>query len=103
VINLLQNSLEAIRDGNIQNGRVNIKSRLLTNNMIEVTVADNGPGIDASIADGIFHQFRTSKKTGMGIGLSLSRTIIKAHGGKLWADKTYRNGALFGFALPAIE
>jgi signal transduction histidine kinase len=83
VINLLQNSLEAIRDGNIVQGRVELKSRLLTNDMIEVTVADNGPGIEPSIADCIFHQFRTSKKTGMGIGLSLSRTIIEAHGGKL--------------------
>ncbi|MGB7930672.1 MAG: ATP-binding protein [Gammaproteobacteria bacterium] len=103
VINLLQNSQEAIRDGNIEEGRVDIKSRLLTNDIIEVTDADNGPGIEASIADGIFHQFRTSKKTGMGIGLSLSRSIIEAHGGKLWADKNYQNGALFGIVLPAIE
>jgi len=102
VINLLQNSLEAIQGGNIPNGRIAINSRLLTNDMIEVSIADNGPGIEASIADGIFHQFRTSKKTGMGIGLSLSRTIIEAHGGKLWADKTCQNGALFGFVLPAI-
>jgi len=101
VINLLQNSLEAIRDGNIPIGKVTINSRLLTNDMIEVTDADNGPGIEASIADGIFHQCRTSKKTGMGIGLSLSRTIIEADGGKLWVDKTYQNGALFGFVLPA--
>jgi two-component system, LuxR family, sensor kinase FixL len=102
LINLLQNSLEAIRDGNILKGRVAIKSCLLTNDMIEVTVTDNGPGIEASIADGIFHQFRTSKKTGMGIGLSLSRTIIEAHAGKLWVDNNYQNGALFGFVLPAI-
>jgi PAS domain S-box-containing protein len=102
LINLLKNSLEAIRDGNILEGRVSIHSRLLTNDMIEVTITDNGPGIEVSIADDIFHQFRTSKKSGMGIGLSLSRTIIEAHGGKLWVDKTYQHGALFGFVLPVI-
>lgn len=102
MINLLQNSLEAIRDGNIPHGRININSRILPNDMIEVTIADNGSGIEASIADSIFHQFQTSKKSGMGIGLSLSRTIIEAHGGKLWVDRAYQNGALFGFVLPAI-
>jgi|GEM_PF-873329 len=103
VINLLQNSLEAIRDGNIVEGRIDLKSGFQANEMIEVTVADNGPGIESSIADCIFHQFRTSKKTGMGIGLSLSRTIIEAHGGKLWVDRNFQNGALFGFVLPAIR
>ena len=67
--------------------------------MIEVTVADNGPGIDSSIFNKIFHQFQTSKKTGMGIGLSLSQTIIEAYGGKLWVDKDYQNGTLFRFVL----
>jgi two-component system sensor kinase FixL len=72
----------------------------LANNCAEVTVADNGPGIDASIIDVIFYPFQTSKKAGMGLGLSLSRSIIEAHGGKLWMDKSYRSGALFAFQLP---
>jgi PAS domain S-box-containing protein len=101
LVNLLRNSLDAIRDGNISEGRVVIKSTSLTNDMIEVTVTDNGPGIEPSISDKLFRQFQTTKKTGMGIGLSLSRTIIEAHGGKLWLDKYYQNGALFRFVLPA--
>jgi PAS domain S-box-containing protein len=99
LINLLQNSLDAIRDGNIMNGKVVITSCLKANDMIEVTVADNGPGIEPSIASRIFHQFQSSKKSGMGIGLSISRTIIETHGGKLWVDKNYPGGTLFGFVL----
>jgi two-component system sensor kinase FixL len=103
LINLLRNSLEAIRDGNILNGRVVIRYRILTNNMIEVSVADNGPGIESSIADRVFDQFQTSKKSGMGIGLSLSRTILETHGGKLWLDNNYQNGARFLFILPTTD
>jgi two-component system sensor kinase FixL len=71
--------------------------------MIQVSVTDNGPGIDATMADKIFDQFQTSKKAGMGIGLSLSRSIIEIHGGKLWLDKTHQNGAAFSFELPVVE
>jgi PAS domain S-box-containing protein len=100
LVNLLRNSLEAIVHDNISAGEIVVQTGLSANDMIEVTVADNGPGLDASIVDRLFEQFQTSKKTGMGIGLSLSRTIIEAHGGELWVDKNYRNGALFGFVLP---
>jgi PAS domain S-box-containing protein len=104
LVNLVWNSLEAIEQAKIANGRVVIQSRLLPNDMIEVTVTDNGPGIDSTMANKIFEQFQTSKETGMGIGLSLSRSIIEeVHGGKLWADKNHQNGALLGFELPVIE
>ena len=63
-------------------------------------MADNGPGIQAAMVGRIFEQFQTSKETGMGIGLSLSRTIIDVHGGRLWVDETYKDGASFGFELP---
>jgi len=86
-------------DRNITGGRGVRQTRLLPNNMIEVTVTDSGPGINTIMAGKIFDQFQTSKETGMGIGLSLSRTIIEVHGGKLWVDKDYQNGALFGFEL----
>jgi two-component system sensor kinase FixL len=66
-------------------------------------VTDNGPGINAATVNTIFDPFQTNKKTGMGIGLSLSRTIIEAHGGRLWVDKYYQNGALFGFELPVSK
>ncbi|MEA3241821.1 MAG: ATP-binding protein, partial [Pseudomonadota bacterium] len=103
LVNLVRNSLEAIGHAKITGGRVVIQTRLLPNDMIEVNVIDNGPGIDATMTGKIFDQFQTSKETGMGIGLSLSRTIIEAHGGKLWVDKDHQNGALFGFELPVSE
>ena len=102
LINLLQNSLQAIGKKKPQS-KIVIGTRLLDDRMLEVTVADNGPGIPPSIADTLFGQFKTSKSKGMGIGLSLSRTIIEAHGGTLWFDKNFKDGALFGFVLPTLD
>jgi two-component system sensor kinase FixL len=102
VINLLQNSLQAIGKNNPQ-GKIIIKTRLVDSHRIEVTVTDNGPGVPSALADTIFLQFQTSKKEGMGIGLSLSRTIIEAHGGTLWLDKEFKDGASFGFVLPTVD
>jgi two-component system sensor kinase FixL len=103
LVNVVRNSLEAIRNAGIPDGRVVIKTRLLEDGIAEVTIADNGPGLDAALAEKVFEPFQSGKKTGMGIGLSLSRTIIENHGGKLWVDKNYRNGALFGFKLPVVD
>ena len=103
LVNLVRNSLEALAHAEIAEGRIVIQTRLLPNDIIEVSVSDNGPGIDAAMAGKIFDQFQTSKEAGMGIGLSLSRSIIEAHGGKLWVDKNHQNGALFGFELPVNE
>jgi PAS domain S-box-containing protein len=100
LVNLVRNSMEALKHAKIVEGRVVIQTRLLPNDMIEVSVTDNGPGIDATMAGKIFDQFQTSKKTGMGLGLSLSRSIIEDHDGKLWMDENHQNGALFGFELP---
>jgi len=103
LINMIRNGLEAIGNAGITDGQIMVRSRILSNDSIEVTVADNGPGVKPAMVDAIFHPFQTSKKTGMGIGLSLSRTIIEAHSGRLWVDKDYQNGALFGFELPVSK
>ena len=103
LINMVRNSLEAIRNAKIAEGQIVLQSRMLSNELVKVTVTDNGPGINPAMADTLFHPFQTTKKTGMGIGLSLSRTIIETHGGKLWVDKDYENGALFAFELPVSK
>jgi PAS domain S-box-containing protein len=103
LVNLVRNSLEAFEHAEIAEGRVVIQTRLLPNDMIEVIVTDNGPGIDAAMAGKVFDQFQTSKEAGMGIGLSLSHSIIEAHGGRLWVDESHQNGASFGFTLPVSK
>ena len=100
---MVRNSLEAIRHAKITEGQIVLQSRSLSNELVKVTVADNGPGINPATVDTLFHPFQTTKKTGMGIGLSLSRTIIETLGGKLWVDKDYENGALFAFELPVSK
>jgi two-component system sensor kinase FixL len=77
--------------------------RQLPDETIETTVTDSGPGIDADMAGRMFNPFQTSRSSGMGMGLTISRSIIEAHGGKLWADVQRSNGALFGFNLPVCE
>jgi C4-dicarboxylate-specific signal transduction histidine kinase len=100
LLNLVRNSLEAILHSDTREGRVLLKTQLLPGGGVEVTVSDNGPGVDEEMIDTLFNPFQTSKGTGMGMGLSISRSIIEAHGGKLWVLKVPEDGAVFGFNLP---
>jgi signal transduction histidine kinase len=65
-----------------------------------VSVADSGPGLDRNSVDRLFNAFYTTKPHGLGMGLSISRSIIEAHGGRLWASANVPKGALFQFTLP---
>jgi two-component system sensor kinase FixL len=103
LINLIRNSIEAIRLEGIADGQVDIASRLTGDGMIEVCVADNGPGIDSSVSDALFEPYQTTKETGMGLGLSISRSIIESHNGKLWTDKRRQRGALFCMSIPVCD
>ena len=103
LVNLIRNSVEAIQSLRENDGKVTLTTRLSEDDFVEVTVADNGPGVEAGMAGKMFNPFQTSKASGMGMGLSISRTIIEAHGGELWADKNYQNGALFSFRLPVSD
>jgi two-component system sensor kinase FixL len=103
LLNLVRNSLEAIQNAGTREGRVSLKTHMLPGNLVEVTVCDNGPGVDGEMIDKLFNPFQTNKGTGMGMGLSISRSIIEAHGGKLWVAKVPANGAVFGFNLPLAD
>jgi PAS domain S-box-containing protein len=103
MINLIRNSIEAIRQAGISDGQVDVATRLAADGLVEVTVADNGPGIDPTVAGSLFEPYQTNKETGMGMGLSISRSIIEAHNGKLWADEQRQTGALFCMSIPVYD
>ena len=103
LVNLVMNSVEAIQGGQANGGSVIQVTSLSADDSIEVTVIDDGPGIDAGMIGKMFNPFQTSKPSGMGMGLSISRSIIEAHGGRIWVDEQHDNGALFGFSLPVAD
>jgi len=103
LLNLVRNSLEAIRHAGISDGRLEIRTRLLEDRSIQITVSDNGPGIPEGISNRIFEPFQTSKEYGMGMGLSIGRSIIKAHQGKIWLNENHGVDTTFHIRLPVIE
>ncbi|MFC6672261.1 PAS domain-containing sensor histidine kinase [Marinobacterium aestuariivivens] len=100
LLNLLRNAIEAYADCECPRRAVNIGSRH-RDGYIEVTVRDYGGGVDAQRLSRLFDAFYTSKPSGLGMGLAISRTIVESHGGQLWADSDGRSGTLFQFRLPA--
>jgi signal transduction histidine kinase len=68
-----------------------------------VAVRDSGPGLDPDNIERVFEPFYTTKSSGVGMGLSICRSIIDAHGGRLWADANKPKGAVFQFTLPSAE
>ena len=81
-----------------------ITTRSLDRNMVRVSTADTGPGLAEDVAKVLFQPFVTTKREGMGVGLSISRTIVEAHGGQIWAEPNPGGGTVFHFTLrTAIE
>ena len=100
LLNLIVNALEAMdaddegpKELLISTGKVEPSGAL-------VAVKDSGPGLEALMLERVFESFYTTKPTGFGLGLSICRSIIEAHGGRLWASKNQRRGATFQFTLP---
>jgi PAS domain S-box-containing protein len=101
VLNLLLNALEAM--GSTEAGaRELLISTEQDHRGVVVAVRDSGPGLDPSHLERVFDAFYTTKASGMGMGLSICRSIIEAHGGRLWAEANEPRGATFQFALPAV-
>ena len=98
LINLIKNALEAMEDNGAR-GKSLMISCAAEQAGIRFSVRDNGCGLPASV-DSIFEAFHTTKKTGLGLGLKISQTIIQAHGGRLWAEPNKGRGASFHFHLP---
>jgi PAS domain S-box-containing protein len=100
MLNLVMNSIEAMREIHDRPRELVIESSLGSESLV-VRVLDSGPGLQAEIGDHVFEPFVTTKPQGMGMGLSISRSIIEAHGGRLWVATHPQPGADFRFSLPA--
>jgi len=96
-LNLVRNAIEAM-DASPQKDLL-VSARAVDDGMAEVAVADTGPGISPEVAEQLFQPFITTKADGMGVGLSISRTIIEAHGGRIWVEDNPGGGAIFRFTL----
>ena len=101
LVNLIRNAIDAMMNSTPRN--LTIRTARSANHSVEVTVEDTGAGIDESIAPQLFQPFVTSKQSGMGIGLSICRTIVESHGGRIWFDAAGSGGTAFHFTLPTGE
>jgi two-component system sensor kinase FixL len=102
VLNLVRNAVDAMVEANSPRRELTIAIEPAEETMTRVRVADTGPGIAPAVADQLFQPFITTKRTGMGVGLSISRTIIEAHGGRIWATARKGGGTEFGFTLQRV-
>jgi two-component system sensor kinase FixL len=100
VLNLVRNAIEAMASSDRK--VVTIQSRSAEPDQVEIAVSDTGSGISEEIANDLFKPFVSTKASGMGVGLSICRTIVEAHGGRIRADPGRDGGAVFSFALPAV-
>jgi C4-dicarboxylate-specific signal transduction histidine kinase len=103
LINLVMNGIEAMASVDDRPRTLVIRSQPLEGDQVLVVVEDAGVGIDPQKVDQLFSAFFTSKLGGMGMGLSISRSIIEGHGGRLWATPNATHGATFQFALPGMQ
>jgi two-component system sensor kinase FixL len=101
LVNLFRNALDAMANS-AQRELVASNARA-ADDMIEVAIFDTGPGIPDDVMPNLFQTFFTTKATGMGVGLSISRSIVEAHGGRMWAESNLSGGATFRFTLPTAS
>ncbi|RKY07146.1 MAG: hypothetical protein DRP65_10775 [Planctomycetota bacterium] len=100
LLNLVINSIEAMADVELEQRRLTIQTQMSTDHSIEVAVIDTGQGISAENSEKIFDSFFTTKPAGLGLGLTISQSIIDAHKGRLWAEANPDCGVTFRFTLP---
>ena len=99
LLNLVRNAIEAMVESDCKERLLSVSSAPAAGGMVEIVVTDAGPGIAPEIRTQLFHPFVTTKRHGMGVGLSISRTIIEAHGGRIAAEAGAGGGTAFRFTL----
>jgi two-component system sensor kinase FixL len=101
ILNLIRNAIEAMEHSERRELTVTVDEE--DGGLAIVSIADTGPGIAPDVMDQLFQPFVTTKRTGMGVGLSISRTIIEAHGGRIWVEARPGGGAMFRFTLRTVS
>jgi two-component system sensor kinase FixL len=100
LLNLIRNAIEAMEQSPRRD--LVIASRGRDDELVEVSVADSGPGIAAEISAQLFQPFVTTKRYGMGVGLSISRSIVEGHGGQITVEANQGGGTVFRFTMPGV-
>jgi PAS domain S-box-containing protein len=103
ILNLILNGIEAMRDVESGSRELIVRTRYDDPSTVTVVVQDSGTGIDAGKLGKVFDPFFTTKPDGLGMGLSINRTIIETHGGRIWATQNPEGGAIFSFNLPVYK
>ena len=103
ILNLIMNAIEAMSEVGEESRELQIGTRQAESGSVLVTVSDSGPGLPPASVARIFEAFHTTKASGLGIGLSICRSIVEAHGGRLWATPNEPQGAVFCMMLPIGE
>jgi two-component system sensor kinase FixL len=101
LLNLIRNAAEAL--GSAPDGRIEIACARLADGTARVSVADNGPGLDPEVSGRLFEPFVSTKRDGMGIGLTICRTIVEGHGGRMAAEPREGGGTIFHVVLPGVR
>ena len=100
LLNLAMNGIEAMHETDANRRRLTVRTAMSDGSVL-AAVSDRGVGIDPAKAEQLFKPFHTTKASGMGMGLAISRSIVESFGGKLWAESNADGGAIFSFSLPA--
>jgi PAS domain S-box-containing protein len=100
LVNLMRNGLEAMSES--QRREFVVTTALRDQETVEISVADSGPGLAPEVMERLFQPFISTKRSGMGLGLSICRTIVEAHGGQLWSEPNPTGGTIFRFCLDAV-
>jgi two-component system sensor kinase FixL len=101
LLNLMRNAVEAMQDS--RNRELLLASAPADNDMVQISVADSGSGLAPEVLAQLFQPFVTTKQQGMGVGLSICRTIVESHGGQIWAEPNPGGGTVFNFTLPGLR